>query len=123
MPGNRFLLDTRFLRVDDAAQTNGLDDVGSVRVLINKGADSAVEYFSPVRDRFINGVQAAPWRNLTGYKRQPRPPGAHWRWLRIRARSYVHHLAASPRSTHDMTDGVIQERRSWGQGADGEIRE
>ena len=59
------LLGARFLRVDDAAQTNGLDDVGSVPVLINKGADIAAECFSPVRDRFINGVYAATWRRLT----------------------------------------------------------
>jgi patatin-like phospholipase/acyl hydrolase len=56
------LLGTRFLRVDDAAQTNGLDDVGSVPMLINKGADIAEKYFLSVTDRFINGVPAATWR-------------------------------------------------------------
>jgi patatin-like phospholipase/acyl hydrolase len=58
------LLGARFLRVDDAARTNGLDDVGSVPVLINKGADVAENYFSRVTDRFINGVPAATWRQL-----------------------------------------------------------
>jgi patatin-like phospholipase/acyl hydrolase len=56
------LLGARFLRVDDAAQTGGLDDVGSVPMLINKGADIAEKHFEPVTDRFINGVPAAPWR-------------------------------------------------------------
>jgi uncharacterized protein len=56
------LLGARFVRVDDAAQTNGLDDVGSVPMLINKGADVAEKYFLPVTDRFINGVPAASWR-------------------------------------------------------------
>jgi patatin-like phospholipase/acyl hydrolase len=58
------LLGERFLRVDDSAQTNGLDDVGSIPVLINKGADIAEKHFAQAVDRFMNGVVAAAWRDI-----------------------------------------------------------
>lgn len=58
------LLQDRFLRIDDSAVTNGLDDVSSIPMLINKGADAAETYFEKVRSRFVNGEEALPWREL-----------------------------------------------------------
>ncbi len=56
------LLGKRFLRVDDAAATNGLDDLGSMDMLVNKGAKVAEANYDAVVSRFINGVMAARWR-------------------------------------------------------------
>ena len=58
------LLGDRFHRVDDAAQTDGLDDVRAVPMLISKGADAAELKYPMVSSRFINGVKAAPWRQV-----------------------------------------------------------
>lgn len=58
------LLGNRFLRVDDTAQTTGLDDVNSVPMLINKGVEIADRYYEKVQSRFFNGVPVRNWREL-----------------------------------------------------------
>jgi hypothetical protein len=56
------LLGSSFLRVDDAAATNGMDDVNSISQLINKGEETAEKHYEEVFLQFINGMEAAPWR-------------------------------------------------------------
>lgn len=59
------LLNNRFLRVDDIAETNGLDDVNSIPLLINKGVEKAdSDCYSQVQSRFFNGVPVKNWREL-----------------------------------------------------------
>lgn len=58
----RLLGTQRFVRVDDAALCDGLDDVRAIPMLINKGAETGEKFFHAVNTRFINGVAAAFWR-------------------------------------------------------------
>lgn len=58
------LLGDRFHRVDDAAATHGLDDVGSTLMLINKGSEAGQRHFQMASTFFLNGVKATPWRPL-----------------------------------------------------------
>ena len=56
------LIGDRFVRIDDSAKTNGLDDVRAIPMLICKGAEVGEASYSVISSRFINGVEAAKWR-------------------------------------------------------------
>jgi uncharacterized protein len=51
-----------FLRIDDSAQCNGLDDVNAIDTLICKGKEIGEKDFEKINKRFINGIEARPWR-------------------------------------------------------------
>ena len=57
----RQLLGVRFLRVDCADQSEGLDDVRAIERLASLGEASANETVDEVKERFLNGVPAERW--------------------------------------------------------------
>ena len=59
------LLGDRFVRVDDdRARVEGLDETESLDLLIGRGVHVGQEHSATVLSRFVNGVNAAPWRGL-----------------------------------------------------------
>ena len=58
----QLLGENRFVRVDDSAQTDGLDDVRAIPMLISKGAEMGEKYFAIAGSRFMNGVPTENWR-------------------------------------------------------------
>ena len=53
---------SRFLRIEDSAQTDGLDDVRTIPMLVNKGGEAGERNYPKIITCFMNGVEAAQWR-------------------------------------------------------------
>jgi patatin-like phospholipase/acyl hydrolase len=59
------LLDSRFMRIDDSrARVQTLDDPNELAFLIGRGAKVGEDSAKNVIARFLNGVNATPWRGL-----------------------------------------------------------
>jgi hypothetical protein len=55
----------RFLRVDDERpRIQAMDNPDDLDFLINRGAKLGEDFAASVMQRFLNGVQAAPWRSI-----------------------------------------------------------
>lgn len=58
----QLLSSPRFLRVDDSAQCDGLDDVRAIPMLVCKGGETGERTFPMISSHFINGIEAPQWR-------------------------------------------------------------
>ena len=56
------LLGDRYLRVDAVSSAEDLDDVNAISELIGLGDKSGEASLEDVKERFLNGVKADPWR-------------------------------------------------------------